>query len=168
MVRTLAVAGLLLGLAAPVIYAMQSLEWRVAMERAELGNIEAIVTAARGYAHDHGGVFPPDLETLVKEGKLRAESLRTPFSAFPDYVYAGKDLTLAKLAGAGDEGAALMLVHGKDLRFNMGAVGFADGRAEFLQAEDLDRALGADAAARAKLGLPPATTEAADAAARTR
>ena len=161
-VRTLAVAGLLLGMAESVIYSKQALDYRVGMERQEMANVQHIVDATRAYAKEHGGAFPPDLETLVKHGALQAADLVTPFGLVPDYVYVGKDLTLAQVAASGDEGATLMLVHGKDLRLGiLGSVGFADGQAKFLPAEELDKAVQADAAARHKLGLPPATMEAA-------
>ena len=121
--RAVAIAGLVLGLASPVIYAKQSVDFRRAMEQTETENLASIAAAIRAYAAANTGNFPADLETLVR-ADTRRETLQSPFSAEPDYVYDGKDLTQAVV---GERPSAFIVVHGKDLRRGKGAVGFADG-----------------------------------------
>src|ERR1051325_2669346 len=75
----LAVAAILMGIVGPLVFARQSMHWRVAMEERELGNVRAIETAARGYATEHGGSYPADLAVLLQSGKLTPEDVHSPF-----------------------------------------------------------------------------------------
>ncbi|MEI8194831.1 MAG: hypothetical protein WCI73_02865 [Phycisphaerae bacterium] len=83
--RLTAAAALLLGLAGPVIYSWQTLQFRQAMQNAETANVSAIVSFCHHYAEyaegNHGS-YPPDLATLVSNGGggVLIESLVSPYT----------------------------------------------------------------------------------------
>jgi hypothetical protein len=76
---TFSLLSLLTGLVGPMLFAKQSLTWRLAIENQELANVVGIVTASRTYAQGHDGKFPPDLNALLDAGLLTAEHLHSPF-----------------------------------------------------------------------------------------
>jgi hypothetical protein len=127
-----AVAALLTGLAGPALYARQTLFWRAGTEGRELENVAAIARAAKAYAAENGGVYPPDLMVLLEQQRITPKTLISPFGAteilkddvkalrarfkdedvrstidaHSDYIYVGSDLRLppATQPGAQAEG----------------------------------------------------------------
>lgn len=157
LVRAGALAALLMGLAGPVVYARQAVTWRLAMQTAEMENLNKIGAAARVYAKRHSDMFPPDLEMLVTAGLLERASLQTPYADKPDYVYLGEGMRLEMVK----EGTPLILAHAPRPRGKMAVpVVYADGRTAVINSEtELEAAQQANVKAREAAGLPekPAT-----------
>ncbi len=120
------VLALITGLVGPMVFAKQSLDWRVAIENRELDNVRGIVSASKAYAATHDGRFPKDINALLDGGFLKPEELHSPFgngesidmrervkkhtmtaeefatwyARHSDYDYYGSDYTLSMFGGA--------------------------------------------------------------------
>ncbi len=103
-------------------------------------NARAIVGACRAYAEDHDGRFPPDLETLMNRGDIDRSVLRSPRDDGNgmSYLYvSGRTLE--------SDGDAVVLYEKPDIGTRDGsAVGFVDGRAEWLADDDVKKVLRKD------------------------
>lgn len=179
--RMAAMAAVLMGLAGPMVFSLQSAQYRRVRAEAEVGNVEAIVRGARAYAMKHGGTYARDLEMLLGAGLVNASDLQSPYmpvrpspwpdaakrvigvgdvvawrkiAAESDYLYVGGDLTESMVASA--DGAALVVVFAKTPRDRVAlTVGFADGRAVLLPEEKIEGVRAACDAARGRAGLKP-------------
>ncbi len=122
----LSLLSLLVGLVGPMVFARQSLTWRLAIENRELANVVSIVNASRSYAQSHDGQFPRDLHTLldaklltpddlhspfgngeeitmrqrVKNGKMTPQQFDEWYARHSDYDYYGSDYTLQAITAA--------------------------------------------------------------------
>lgn len=180
-----AVAALLTGLAGPALYARQTLFWRAGTEGRELENVAAIARAARTYAAENGGIYPPDLMVLLEQQRITPKTLISPFGAteelkddvsalrakfkdddvrstidaHSDYIYVGSDLRLPAATQPGSAGglpAEMVVAYAKSpVMRSNQAVAFADGRGRFATLEQAQEIWQAGNAARATLGLPP-------------
>ncbi len=182
-----------IGFAGPLVYAMQTLEYRKSAEDRELGNVAAIANAAREYAVKHGGMYPADIGVLLEERRITPMTLHSPYAGTPvaervamgegdksrgdflkyvdghsDYQYFGGDLRL----NAGSEKTAadfakIVIASGKEpiMRIHI-AVGFADGRSDFVTLEDAEKVVKGANEGRARLGFaemrPPESVEKAE------
>jgi hypothetical protein len=54
---------------------------RKAMEQRELDNAAAIAAAARAYAIDNGGVYPPNFDTLLEQHRVSSNDLHSPYGS---------------------------------------------------------------------------------------
>ncbi len=110
----------------------------IAKRTVSLANTRAIMAACHIYAANHDGVYPPDLETLIRLGSLSQKQLISPNSGSDEnaYIY---------IAGCDPENcdAGTVIVY-ENPRINMGEdipVGFSDGHAALIAVEDLDALL---------------------------
>jgi hypothetical protein len=176
------VLAMVVGLAGTLVFTKQSFDYRMQAEGQELGNVAAIANAARGYATAHGGTYPADLGVMLEEKLITPETLHSPnagtalaerttmgpedktrgdflkyVEAHSDYQYFGGNL---KLKDGAEEFSKIVVASGYEpiKRTNL-VVGFADGRADFVDLEEAENVVKAANAARAKLGfaamLPP-------------
>lgn len=177
--RLAALAGLLLGLAGPIAYSYQALQWRKAMQQNEEANVQAIVAAARRYADAHDGLYPSGLATLLSSGLLTPERLWSPFPAVQttgplrsraeraadrtpeqhaadsDYEYVGAGLRSEMARQVPDFASKAVVVFAREPRMKaVLTVGFADGAVKFLHPEEVGAALVANNEVREKVGLP--------------
>ena len=72
---------ILTGLVGPALYARQAVVWRKATDDREIGNVRAIAAAARTYANEHGGAYPPDLATMLEQKFITPQTLLPPYNA---------------------------------------------------------------------------------------
>ena len=170
---------MLTGLAGPMVYAHQTLQWRLATEGRELQNVRAIAVAADKYAAAHDGRYPADIGVLLEQKYLTPQTLLSPFAATPtltddvaalhakmkeadvlsainahcDYTYVGADL---QRPATGALPPKIIVVYAREpvMRTNL-ALAFADGSGEFITLDQAESVLKASNAARATLGLPP-------------
>lgn len=173
--RVLCIFAILAGMVGPVIYSKQAVDWHKHMEDREGQNAAAIAKAARMFAADHGGVYPKDFLELVAGGYLKPEQLLSPFGGagsefvakqklahdapnrgaviaeHADYTYTGADLRLPIKAEL--ESKIIVVYETDPVKRQYFAIGFADGRSEFLNKEDGQKAMTACNAARKELGL---------------
>jgi hypothetical protein len=175
---------ILTGLVGPALYARQAVVWRKATDDREIGNVRAIAAAARTYANEHGGAYPPDLATMLEQKFITPQTLLSPYNAtapltddvaalrakfspeqvygtvdaHSDYQYLAGDV---KVPAGGDVPKAIIVACGKDaiMRVNV-SVAFADATASYITMENKEKLLEASNSARATLGLPPMTTPA--------
>ena len=75
----LALAAILLGMAGNLQYVWQAVQSRQAREALELANVQAIARAASEHATAHAGAYPPDLLALLEDGRLKPQSLQSPY-----------------------------------------------------------------------------------------
>jgi hypothetical protein len=175
--KALAISGLLAGMAGPVIFAKQTVDWRKGTEEQELDNVRAIAGAAGKYAADHGGAYPSGFAPMLEEKYLQSEQLLSPYAGsgteylqkeklslntpegraavvtHSDYTYVGADLK----AGIEKDAASKIIVVYKTepvMRVHF-AVGYVDGKGQYLTLEEAQAALAATNDARKGLGLPP-------------
>ena len=99
--------------------------------------VKSILDACHMYAREHGGQFPPGLETLVREGLIEAETLRSPKyePGRPCYLYISGQ-TIKSHPGN-------IVVHERlDMAKGEGVnVGFVDGYLEFLRMPAFEQAM---------------------------
>ncbi|MEE9293454.1 MAG: hypothetical protein V3W34_00610 [Phycisphaerae bacterium] len=108
-----------------------------AKRAASVSNVKAIMAACHTYANHHSNQFPGDLQTLVNAGLITDKTLCSPRDekGRVSYVYVKGHspdsppgtVVVYEKPGIGDGGGS--------------AVGFADGRAEWLDASELRRSL---------------------------
>jgi hypothetical protein len=174
--RGASILAIVLGLAGTMLYAKQTVDLRGGMEKRELQNVREIALAAKKYAEDKGGQYPPDFAALLQGNYLEPERLLSPYAGagteyiqkeklsldtpqgraavagHADYTYVGGDLK----AGIDKEAASQIIVVYKTepvMRVHF-AVGFVDGSGRFLRLEEAQEALAKTNAARKALGLP--------------
>lgn len=134
----LSILALATGFVGPLMYARQATMWRAEVEQRELGNVESVATAARTYAKEHGGVYPPDMAAMLEGKYLTPDRLISPLGKtapltedvgemrkkmtpaqlsdaidqHSDYQYFGSDLVLPK--GGGDLPADIVVATSRD------------------------------------------------------
>lgn len=105
-----------------------------------MSNLKQIGIAIHMYAVDHDGKLPPDLQTLVNEGILTAQALRSPLDDDPgeegSYIYVGAGLDT-------DMGPMLPVAYEKPEIHGgyMTNVVFLDGHVEFTTMDRLEELL---------------------------
>jgi hypothetical protein len=164
-------AAILLGIAGTMVYSAQIVQWRRDTEGRELENVSAIARGAKKYAEEHGGVYPPDLESLVAANYVAAEQCLSPFGGkgteymhvtqptpaaseaahHADYTYVGKDLKLPLSPEAA--GKIIVVYQNEPVQRKLFAVGYASGNGEYLSLEQAEEALKTCNEARAGMGL---------------
>lgn len=102
-----------------------------------VANARTLITACQIYAHEHGGKFPPDLETLVKSVEVDRAVLHSPRDARDrvSYLYVAGHNT-------GNPPDTVILYENPAIGNGEGsAVAFADGHADWIDAAELQRLL---------------------------
>ncbi|HVT83259.1 MAG TPA: hypothetical protein VHM90_21650 [Phycisphaerae bacterium] len=187
--RVLCLVAIFSGIAGSLLYTRQAFDFRQSREGLELANIKALALAARDYAAQHNGQYPPDILTLLDDSSLHPAALQSPFGKrsdllqhlpdlprqFPkredrvkaideasDYLYVGADLKSPPEDAQKDLIVALSA--NTVLREHAG-VAYADGHATFFTRDDAGKVMQEWNAARRKIGMdearPPALIEAA-------
>jgi hypothetical protein len=102
-----------------------------------MSNVRQVLTACYMYANEHRNEFPPDLQSLLKTGDLKADMLRNPRAPEKElsYVY------LRPVKGTAAPANQVVVYEAWDKPPSVLAVGFADGHAEMMDYGRFEKAL---------------------------